>query len=68
MSAETTAVAFRNSTSLGLNGVASLGKVLRDAATADVQVLALPAHASGGAWSADAAGVRTLVREVGGRR
>ena len=49
------------STSLGINGVASLGKVLRDAATADVSVLALPAHANGATWSADVGGVRALV-------
>jgi hypothetical protein len=52
------------STSLGLNGVASLGKVLRDAATADVSVLALPAHADGGTWSADVGAVHTLVGEL----
>jgi hypothetical protein len=53
-------------TSLGLNGVASLGKVLRDAATADVSVLALPAHVGGGSWSADPGGVRTLVNRLRG--
>ena len=51
-------------TSLGLNGVASLGKALRDAAAADVQVLALPAHIGGGAWIADPAGVRSLVERL----
>lgn len=52
------------STSLGLNGVASLGKVLRDAAGADVQVVALPAHVSAGGWSADAAGVHSLEQRL----
>ena len=54
-------------TSLGLNGVASLGKVLRDAPGADVQVLALPAYLGGGAWSADAASVRSLVARLRAR-
>jgi hypothetical protein len=54
------------STSLGLNGVASLGKVLRDAAAADMQVLALPAHGGSGVWRADATGVRDLVKRLGG--
>jgi hypothetical protein len=54
------------STSLGLNGVASLGKVLRDAAGPDVQVLALPARRDSGLWRADAAGVRDLVKRLGG--
>jgi hypothetical protein len=54
------------STSLGLNGVASLGKVLRDAAGADVSVLALPAHVGGGAWSADLGGVRKLADQLRG--
>jgi hypothetical protein len=52
------------SPSLGLNGVASLGKVLRDAAGADVQVVALPAHAGAGGWSADAAGVHGLEQRL----
>ena len=55
------------STSLGLHGVASLGKVLRDAATADVSVVALPAHVGGTTWSADTGGVRTLVDQLRGR-
>jgi hypothetical protein len=53
------------STSLSLNGVASLGKVLRDAAGSDMQALALPAHAGSGLWTADAAGLRDLVRRLG---
>jgi hypothetical protein len=57
----------RVGTSMGLNGVASLGKVLRDAAGADVQILALPAHEGPGVWRADPAGVRRLaVRLRGG--
>jgi hypothetical protein len=55
------------STSMGLNGVASLGKTLRDAPGVDVQVLALPAHFGGGAWSADQAAVRSLLERLRAR-
>jgi hypothetical protein len=53
-------------TSLGLNGVASLGKLLRDAPAAHLQVLGLPARLGAGVWSADAAGVRGLVARLRG--
>jgi hypothetical protein len=55
------------STSLGLNGVASLGKALHDAAAADVRVVALPAHMVGGAWIIDPTGARSLVERLRGR-
>ena len=55
------------STSMGLNGVASLGKTLRDAPGVDVQVLALPAHFGGGTWSADQAAVRSLLERLRAR-
>jgi hypothetical protein len=54
------------STSLGLHGVASLGKVLRDAVASAVSVLALPAEAAGGEWHAEPGAVRALVTQLRG--